>query len=175
MADSADPDQLSSLEANWSGSTLFAKQDIYRFSRTRVKYGKCPKLLNTLFYYYYYFFFFLPIFFFFFFFSMQLFHKIFSGMANSLDPDQTAPRGAVWSRSALFAYAILSETLMHQIKNRIIVFYRMYEWREKKCGLYFAHAQNDHNFCILGMFKDTFFFLDVHLGYNKEQGEKILY
>ena len=26
MANSADPDQLASKEANWSGSTLFAKQ-----------------------------------------------------------------------------------------------------------------------------------------------------
>ena len=25
------------------------------------------------------------------------------GMANSVDPDQTAPLGAVWSKSALFA------------------------------------------------------------------------
>ena len=32
-------------------------------------------------------------------------------MANSVDPDQTAPEGAVWSGSALFAYAILSDTL----------------------------------------------------------------
>ena len=30
-------------------------------------------------------------------------------MANSVDPDQTAPSGAVWSWSALFAYAILLE------------------------------------------------------------------
>ena len=37
MANSADPDQLASSEANWSGSTLFAKQGISRFSRTRVK------------------------------------------------------------------------------------------------------------------------------------------
>ena len=28
MANSADPDQLASSEANWSGSTLFAKQGI---------------------------------------------------------------------------------------------------------------------------------------------------
>ena len=37
-----------------------------------------------------------------------------SGMANSEDPDQTAPSGAVWSGSALFAYGILSETLSVQ-------------------------------------------------------------
>ena len=37
MANSIDPDQLASSEANWSGSTLFAKQDISGFSRTRVK------------------------------------------------------------------------------------------------------------------------------------------
>ena len=38
------------------------------------------------------------------------------GMANSvdpdqIDPDQTAPLGAVWSGSALFAQAYLSENL----------------------------------------------------------------
>ena len=33
------------------------------------------------------------------------------GMANSVDPDQTAPLGAVWSGSALFAEANLSENL----------------------------------------------------------------
>ena len=32
------------------------------------------------------------------------------GMANSVDPDQTA-RGAVWSGSALYAQADLSENL----------------------------------------------------------------
>ena len=33
------------------------------------------------------------------------------GIANSLDPDQTAPRGAIWSGSALFAQTCLSENL----------------------------------------------------------------
>ena len=33
------------------------------------------------------------------------------GMANSVDPDQTAPVGAVWSGSTLFAQAYLSENL----------------------------------------------------------------
>ena len=32
-------------------------------------------------------------------------------MANSVDPDQTAPLGAVWSGSALFAQSYLSENL----------------------------------------------------------------
>ena len=33
------------------------------------------------------------------------------GMANSVDPYQTAPLGAVWSGSALFAQAYLSKNL----------------------------------------------------------------
>ena len=44
---------------------------------------------------------------------MQLFPKLLSGMANCVDPDQTAP-GAVLSGSTLFAYAILSETFLYE-------------------------------------------------------------
>ena len=45
-----------------------------------------------------------------------LYHRVMipndaDGMANSVDPDQTAPLGAVWSGSALFAQAYLSENL----------------------------------------------------------------
>ena len=48
--------------------------------------------------------------------TMWLYHTLMSpndadGMANSVDPDQTAPLGAVWSGSALFAQAYLSENL----------------------------------------------------------------
>ena len=48
--------------------------------------------------------------------TMWLYHRLMSpndadGMANSVDPDQTAPLGAVWSGSALFAQAYLSENL----------------------------------------------------------------
>ena len=32
-------------------------------------------------------------------------------MVNSVDPDQTAPLGAVWSESALFAHTCLSKNL----------------------------------------------------------------
>ena len=47
---------------------------------------------------------------------MWLYHKVKSpnkadGMANSVDPDQTAPLGAVWSGSALFAQTCLSKNL----------------------------------------------------------------
>ena len=40
-------------------------------------------------------------------------------MANCVDPDQTAPWGAVWSGSALFAYVILSETLMFEFLGHL--------------------------------------------------------
>ena len=48
--------------------------------------------------------------------TMWLYHRVMSPndadrMANSADPDQTAPLGAVWSGSALFAQAYLSENL----------------------------------------------------------------
>ena len=43
---------------------------------------------------------------------MQLFLKLITGMADSVDPDQTAPKGAVLS--ALYAYAILSDTLVYE-------------------------------------------------------------
>ena len=36
------------------------------------------------------------------------------GIANSVDPDQTAPLGAVWSGSALFDRACPSENLGKQ-------------------------------------------------------------
>ena len=47
---------------------------------------------------------------------MWLYHRVMSPndadrMANSVDADQTAPLGAVWSGSALFAQAYLSENL----------------------------------------------------------------
>ena len=56
-------------------------------------------------------------------FEQWLYHRVMSpkgaeGMANSVDPDQTAPRsgstlflGAVWSGSTLFAQNYLSENL----------------------------------------------------------------
>ena len=72
---------------------------------TIFTHGKCPKIFNTLFYT-----FLAQILFF-----MQLFPKIPCRIANSVDPDQTAPLGAVWSESTLFAYAILSDTLVYEI------------------------------------------------------------
>ena len=44
--------------------------------------------------------------------SLRVMHpKDAEGIANSVDPDQTAPLGAVWSGSALFAQTCLSENL----------------------------------------------------------------
>ena len=39
-----------------------------------------------------------------------------SAVPNSVDPDQTAP-SKIWSGSTLFAYAILSVTLVYKIKD----------------------------------------------------------
>ena len=36
-------------------------------------------------------------------------------MINGVHSDQAAPEGAVWSGSALLAFAILSETLVYKI------------------------------------------------------------
>ena len=41
-------------------------------------------------------------------------------MANSVDPDQTAPSGTIWSGSALFAYAIVSEALRYEILGHLL-------------------------------------------------------
>ena len=38
---------------------------------------------------------------------------------NSVDPDQTAPSGAVWSGYALFAYAILSNTFVYKLLGHL--------------------------------------------------------
>ena len=58
---------------------------------------------------------------------MQLFLKILSEMENSVDPDQTAPSGAVWSGSALFAYAILSDTVVYKILGHLL-YYLLFGW-----------------------------------------------
>ena len=42
-----------------------------------------------------------------------------SGITNSVDPDQTAPSGAVWSGSALFANGILSVTFVFEILGHL--------------------------------------------------------
>ena len=41
------------------------------------------------------------------------------GMVNSVDPDQTAPSGAVWFGSALLSYGILSGTLVFKISGHL--------------------------------------------------------
>ena len=56
-------------------------------------------------------------------FLYSYFLKYLSGKANSVDLDQTAPSGAVWSGSALFAYAILLATLVYEI-----YIYQTYCW-----------------------------------------------
>ena len=65
-------------------------------------------------------------------FFMHLFQKIPDRKANRVDPDQTAPEGAVWSGSALFAYAILSDKLVFEILAHFAVSTNMFLWGNKK-------------------------------------------
>ena len=48
MANNADPDQLASSEANWSGFTLFAKIWIYTVCQGRVYPGSAREGLTSL-------------------------------------------------------------------------------------------------------------------------------
>ena len=50
---------------------------------------------------------------------MHLLLKVLQEMANSVDPDQTAPSRAVKSGPALFAYVILSDTLKFEILGHL--------------------------------------------------------
>ena len=97
MANSEDPDQIAPLGAVWSGSTLFA-QTCLSENLGKLRYRKFPKYSDTqniccnhskIW-------------------TMWLYHRVMSpndadGMAKSVDPDQTALLGTVWSGSALFA------------------------------------------------------------------------
>ena len=54
------------------------------------------------------------------FFFKYLFHKILSEMAKNVDPDQTAPSGAVWSWTTLFAYTVFSEKIVYKILGQLL-------------------------------------------------------
>ena len=53
-------------------------------------------------------------------------------MANSVDPDQTAPSGAVWSGSTLFAYVILSDALVFKFLGHLPYPQHTFSCRDKK-------------------------------------------
>ena len=60
-------------------------------------------------------------------------------MANSIDPDQTAPSGAAWSGSILFAYDILSATLVCKILGHLSYFYAVaYTVHSRYLKLYYT-------------------------------------
>ena len=114
-ANSVDPEPS---EAVWSGFALFAyalllATGVGNFRTFTVKrtFHTTIAVLNFR---WLFFTFFALIFLF-----MQLFLKILSEKANSVDPDQTAPSEAVGSGSALFAYSILLGTLVYEILGHL--------------------------------------------------------
>ena len=57
-------------------------------------------------------------------------------MANSADTDQTAPKGAVWSGSTLFAQSYLSEYSVYMVYTTNIHFFMVFFFfrnMKKKC------------------------------------------
>ena len=110
-------------------------------------------------------------------FLCSLFLKILSEMANSVDSDQTAPWGAVWSESTLFAYAILSETLVYEIFRYLAYLYFNYillvwntenswDWYDKsvmkECGNLDEFQRNKFFTKVSMLLSDRFFILSKH-------------
>ena len=56
-------------------------------------------------------------------------------MANSVDPVQTAPSDSR-SGSTLFAYAILSDTLVYEILAHLLFTNYMFSWRNKNNNMW---------------------------------------
>ena len=73
---------------------------------------------------------------------MELFLKTLGEMANSEDPDQTAPSGAVWSGSTLFAHAILSEILVCEINVMVYNILTLLYQRSSQCQPEFLQTLN---------------------------------
>ena len=87
---------------------------------------------------------------------MWLYHRLMSpndaeGMANSVDPDQTAPLIAVWSGSALFAQAYLSENLGSLRWSRMHWVLRMHSW----WILPHHHHHHHHHIHFRALFSST--------------------
>ena len=77
-------------------------------------------------------------------------------MANSVDPDQTAPSGAVWSGSSLFAYVILSETLGFRIFRTLI---SVTQGKKKNLFLFFGWKNTVLWIVMMGI---TVFILSIY-------------
>ena len=74
-------------------------------------------------------------------------------MASSVDPDQTAPLGAVWSGSTLFAQAYLSENLgtlqyLNVLQKKSMIFYVSLS-NGSDSRLYNLNVVADSNSCCL--------------------------
>ena len=75
-------------------------------------------------------------------------------MANSVDPDQTALSGTVWSRSVLFAFAILSATLVYESLEHLQHILFIFFFAEKSV---FSRTKETLSFLLLFFFSIFFF------------------
>ena len=76
------------------------------------------------------------------------------GMANSVDPDQTASSEAVWSWSALFAGTYLSQYIEFVRHVQIVVFFIKFEDQFKLAYSQstYCHENTSHCYGICSLF-----------------------
>ena len=75
---------------------------------------------------------------------LQTFQPYFFLKANSVDPDQTAPRGAVWSGSTLFAKMTFKITSRRQLLWLIVSFTMLdksFKWQHSEICFFFISAR----------------------------------
>ena len=99
---------------------------------------------------------------------MWLYHRVMSpndadGMANSVDPDQTAPLGAVWSGSALFAQAYLSKNLG---SLRYSLFRRNYFCLSPKSNIYWLLDMVSVYWAKLGLSNQSFILTSISFHFH---------
>ena len=92
-------------------------------------------------------------------------------MGSAMQKHVYAHMRTVTAQISLHIHAVQSGPLLSA--NRIIGYYRMYEWKAKGPeDTYFAHAHDDLNLHNLHMFEGTFLLTHLSLTYHKRDTGK---
>ena len=71
-------------------------------------------------------------------------------MANSVDPDQTAPEGAVWSGSLLFVYVILSDALVFEFLGHLLYILQSFKLNFNNPASILRKSTSGHYRAVIG-------------------------